>query len=51
MKMRMMIVTAIMVTLAGITQVQALATETMPPLVKQINNGNWPSDSEAQELV
>jgi hypothetical protein len=47
----MMIVTAIMVTLAGITQVQALATETMPPLVKQINNGNWPSDSEAQELV
>jgi len=47
----MMILTAIMVTLAAITQVQAFATETMPPLVKQINNGNWPSDREAQKLV
>jgi hypothetical protein len=30
--------------------VSAVAQETSPPLVRQINNGNWPSDTEAQEL-
>jgi hypothetical protein len=32
------------------TGVQAQAVETAPPLVKQINNGNWPSAKEAQQL-
>ena len=34
----------------GFSQRTAHADETAPPLVKQINNGNWPSTEEAQQL-
>jgi len=47
------LVTTIMISLVIAIQAQAQvqAQETMPPLVRQINNGNWPSDSEARQLV
>ena len=41
---------AIVCAVAMLTGVQAQAEETAPPLVKQINNGNWPSAEEAQQL-
>lgn len=49
--MRLMIRIVSIITLAITMQAGAQAQETVPPLVGQINNGNWPSDSEAQELV
>jgi len=33
-----------------LTGVQVQAQETAPPLVRQINNGNWPSAEEGQQL-
>ena len=41
---------ALFCALAILAGVEAQAQETAPPLVKQINNGNWLSEEEAQEL-
>jgi hypothetical protein len=40
-----------MIAVALAVQAEGQAQETKSPLVRQINNGNWPSDREAQQLV
>lgn len=47
--MRVLITIIYIVALA--IAIPALAEESAPPLVRQIYNGNWPSDEEAQQLV
>ncbi len=41
---------AIVCVAAVLGGIQAQAKETRSPLVRQMYNGNWPSDQEAQEL-
>lgn len=49
MKNRLTVAIAIC-TFIAFTGAAVHADETAPPLVKQINNGNWPSTEEAQQL-
>ena len=41
---------ALLCVAVALTGIQAQAQETTPPLVKQLYNGNWPSEDEAQQL-
>ena len=49
--MRILITIVSMIAVALAVQAEAQAQEAKSPLVRQINNGNWPSDREAQQLV
>ena len=49
--MRVTIIIVSIIALAIAIPAQAQAQETKSPLVRQINDGNWPSDREAQQLV
>jgi hypothetical protein len=51
MKKTLNIMLAVICTAAVLTGMQAQAQETTPPLVKQLYNGNWPSEDEAQALI
>jgi hypothetical protein len=42
---------ALLCVAVALTGIQAQAQETTPPLVKQLYNGNWPSEDEAQALI
>jgi hypothetical protein len=50
MKKQLKAVFTLFCALAILAGVEAQAQETVPPLVKQINNGNWLSEEEAHEL-
>jgi len=51
MKKTLSISLAVICTVTVLTAMQARARETTPPLVKQLYNGNWPSEKEAQQLL
>jgi hypothetical protein len=49
--MRILITIVSMIAMMITIEAQAQAQGAAPPLVKQINSGNWPSDTEARQLV
>lgn len=51
MKKTFTITLAILCTALVLMGVQVMAQETTSPLVRELYNGNWPSDAEAQELL
>ena len=50
MKRTLSIMLAVVFTVSGLTAMQVQAQETRSPLVRQMYNGNWPSEKEGQEL-